>query len=460
MSDPRSRTGLAFRGSYYTAVSAYEHALALVPSLHEAERGMVFRRLTGRVLFTEESKLRRGVGVGADTQRYAAFPSFRAETLEFVPAPFEQTVRTASHPATERSAVTWAAAKMRDLMARWVQAFPRSADAQASYALALESWNAIGGAGAPPPEALAKARTAALGTDSADLRTQRWVMVVRLLIKADSLEAARALSDSLLALTARPTPYQAGFLGNLAALTGRARQAAALLRIAAADSAHVPFRDANGQLLPLSDDLMGAILQLRAYASLDSPRDSLIAAFQRVNRLIDRSVVPSKRASLKLRVLETPALLASEDLGATHLASLAGSGDLLAMRAALMTRDLPAARAAGARFAAFVGSYSPGTIGPDRLLAYATMLLALGDTTAATEQLDAALDGIQRARSNLLSVTPQGAAIGRVLLLRAQLANAAKDRATAIRRLNELDILWRHADRELRAPLAALRRQL
>ena len=458
--DPRSPGKRVFRGSYSTAVDAYEHALILVPSLQQAEKGAVFKRLAGRVLFTEESKLRRGVGVRPDTQRYAAFPSFAGESVAFEPAPFEQVIRTASHPGTERSAVRWAAAKMRDLMDRWRQAFPRSADAQASYAVALEAWSAISGPGAPPPDALGEARKAALNTDSADLRMERFSTVVRLLIKADSLEAARALSDSLLAATPTPTPRQAGYLGNLAALTGRAREAAALLWIAAADSEHIPFRDANDRPPPLPMDLMGALLQLRAYAALDGPRDSLLATFRRVNRLIDRYVEPARRDTVKSRVMRTPAVLASADFGVLTLAPLAAHDDLLAMRAAIMTRNEAAARQAGARFQKFADSYSPGTIGPDRSLAFAIMLLSLRDTAAATDRLDAALDAIPRARSVLLSATPQGAAIGRLLLLRARLAYAAHDPATARRRANQLDILWRHADSDVRAPLDTLRRQL
>jgi hypothetical protein len=354
----------------------------------------------------------------------------------------------------------WAAETMRTLMKEWLDAFPRSVDAQAAYAVALESSSAINGVGAPPAEALELARRAAAGTDSADLRTYRWVTVVRLLVKADSFDAARALSDSLLAAAGSPTPSQAGYLGNLAALTGRARRAAALLRIAAADSDHVPFRDANGRPLSLPLDLVGAVLELRVYSSLDAPRDSLLAVFHQVNGLIRRSVTADKRASLQRRFLATPIVLATPDLGAASMASLAGTDDLLAMRAAIESRNVAAARAAGARFIAMANSYSPGTVGPDRLLGYARMLLVLGDTAAATEQLDAALDGVPRARTILLDATPQGAVLGRILLLRAQLALDGQDRATAKRLLNELDVLWRNADPDVRAPIESLRRQL
>jgi eukaryotic-like serine/threonine-protein kinase len=458
--DGRSPTGYAFRGSYYTAVAAYRRALALVPSFHQAERGLAFQRLAGRVLYTEESSLRRGVGVAPDTQRFVAFPSFAAETLAFVPVPYVRAMRTSSHPATERRAVAWAAETMRSLMEDWARAFPSSADAQASYANALEAASAANGVDAPPAEALALARRAAQHTDSADLRTYRWVAVVRLLVKFDSLAAARALSDSLLASTPSPTPYQAGYLGNLAALTGHATRAAALLRVAAADTEHVPFLDADGRRLSLPTDLMGTILELRVYASLDAPHDSVQATFQRANRLFERSVTSGDRAAMKRRLFATPIVLASEDLGASRSTPLAGPDDLLGMRAAIAGGDVAAARAAGARFSSMASSYSPGTVGPDRLLAYATMLLTLGDTVAATRQLEMSLDGIPRARSILLEATPQAAVLGRVLLLRAQLAVRAGDRTTAIRRLGEVEALWRGADAELRTPIDMLRRQL
>jgi hypothetical protein len=163
---------------------------------------------------------------------------------------------------------------------------------------------------------------------------------------------------------------------------------------------------------------------------------------------------------MKRRLFATPIVLASEDLGASRSTPLAGPDDLLGMRAAIAGGDVAAARAAGARFSSMASSYSPGAVGPDRLLAYATMLLTLGDTVGATRQLETALDGIPRARSILLDATPQAAVLGRVLLLRAQLAVRAGDRTTAIRRLGEVEALWRGADAELRTPIDMLRRQL
>jgi hypothetical protein len=88
------------------------------------------------------------------------------------------------------------------------------------------------------------------------------------------------------------------------------------------------------------------------------------------------------------------------------------------------------------------------------------MLLSLRDSTEAIAQLDAMLDGLWRSRNILLEVTPQAGAIGRAILLRAQLAARRGDRQAAQRRVRDVDLLWRNADPQLRMPLDSLRRQL
>lgn len=457
--DARSPTGFAFRGSYYTAIKAYRHALALVSAFHQAERGLAFQRLAGRVLYTEESRIRRGVGVAPDTQRYLAFPSFAAETLAFIPVPYSQASRGGMHPPTEHEAVVWSTETLRDLTVDWMNAFPASADAQAAYSLALESEAAIAGSPAGLPKALELARRAASHTDSADARLYRQVAVVRLLLKLDSLAAARALADSLVLALRDPTPYQAGYLANLAALTGHAARSAILMHVAAADTNNVPFLGPDGRRLVLPSETMVTVLSLRVFASLGGPRDSVRASYQRVSRLLERGVPSATRDAIRRRVLATPAILAVDDLGASDLAATADADPLLAMRAAIARRNDAAARSAAARFAASVENYSPGTVGLDRLMAYASMLLALGDTSAATRQLDAALDAMPRARTILLEATPQAASLGRTLVLRTELAVRAGDRPTAARRFRDAEALWGGADSGLRAPLELLRRQ-
>jgi tetratricopeptide (TPR) repeat protein len=458
--DGRSPTGYVFRGGYWTAVDAYQRALALVPSFHEAERGAAFARLARRVLPTEESSWRRGVGVAPDTERYVAFPSFPADSLAYFPVPYRLATLENVHSPTEHRAVVWAASKMRDLMRGWYEALPKSVDAQSAYSLALETADAVDGSTSDLPQALQLARHAAANTDSANLRLYREIAVVRLLIKSDSMTSAGRIADSLLASDTAPTPYQAGYLANLAALAGRARRAAELARLAAGDSVHVPFLGLDGKSLVLPGDLMPSILALRAFASLDEPRDSVRATYSHIAGALARSLPASTMPAIRLKVLSTPAFLTAEDLGVSELATARVTDPLLAMRAAVVRHDRRAARAAGGRFTSQLDAVAPGTMGIDRMTAYSRMLLSIGDTAEATRQLDAALNALSRARTILLEVTPQAGAVGRTLLLRAQLALAARDRPTARRRFAQVDALWRHADPELRAKLEAVRRQL
>jgi tetratricopeptide (TPR) repeat protein len=457
----RSTGGHVFRGSYFTAVKAYQRALELLPSYQQAERGAAFGRLAHRVLITEESTWRRGVGVPPDTQRYVAFPALVAETLAFHPVPCTATACVARREPSERRAVAWAASTLRQMTGDWVQAFPSSPDAQAAYALALESTNAIDGTSTDLPHALELAQSAAAHTDSADRRLSRHLTVVRLLLKLGRFAQARALSDSLLAATPAPPPYQAGYLANLAALTGRGSRAAALLRVAAMDSVHVPFLGADGRALVLPGDLMPSVLALRAYAALDLQHDSVRALHARIESMLEGAVPKAGRGAMRRKLLATPAILADDDLRAADLVKSPGFiSPLLEMRAAIERHDDVSARAAGARWTLLADGYAPGTVGIDRTTAFADMLLALGDTAAATRELDVSLDMIARARSILLDVTPQAAAVGRALLMRAQLAARAGDKGTARRRFADVQALWSGGDAEARAQLDSLRRRI
>jgi hypothetical protein len=99
-------------------------------------------------------------------------------------------------------------------------------------------------------------------------------------------------------------------------------------------------------------------------------------------------------------------------------------------------------------------------MGTDRLYHHAAILLALGDTSRAVEQLDATLAALPRVRTILTEVPPQAGAVGRAMLLRAQIAQRQGDRATAERWARGAATLWGDADAELRAPIDTLRRQL
>ncbi len=458
--DSRSPTGHVFRGSYHTAIRAYQRAIALVPSFHLAERGLAFQRLSKRVLFTEESRLRRGVGAPPDTLRYGAFPAWHRDTLAFYPVELAKAMMGVHRPPTERRAVVRGVETYRQLMVDWVRDFPTSADAQEGYALALESASSMTGAGMLP-EALAAARRSALGTSDDDLRVPRTAMVVRLLLKMDSVAAARTLADSMLAAWPSPTPRQAGYLAGLAALTGRASRAAELLRRAAADSVHSPFTVPSRPGVELPTEVTAGGLELLSYTALGGPRDSMRSAFARASRVVDAWTAPADRPRVRQAIFRNTIGLADPPL--SSLASLGygpGADRILAMRIQLARGDTAAARRESDSLTSIAARYMPGTMGMDRMYHHAVILLALGDTAAATRTLDAGLTALPRARGMLLKAISQAASLPRAMALRAMLAARRDDRATLERWGRPAMLLWSDADPELRATLDELRARL
>jgi hypothetical protein len=177
-----------------------------------------------------------------------------------------------------------------------------------------------------------------------------------------------------------------------------------------------------------------------------------------VDRLINGTVPPGERAATRQIIFATPIAQAGNLLDPLPFAVESGVNPLLDMRIAVMGGNGAAARTASARFLASGLGSSMGTLGIDRLTAHAGMLSSLGDTGAATRQLDAALDALPRSRSILLDATPQAGAVGRAMLMRADLARHAADGAAAERWGARLATLWGAADPELRAALAEVRR--
>jgi tetratricopeptide (TPR) repeat protein len=456
--DTKSPTGYSFRGSTQTAINSYRRALTLVPSFHVAERGLAFGRLSRRVLFTEEARLRRGVAVAPDTQRFAAFPSFAANTLAFSPLPYAQAIAPLARPSTERRAVLWGAETYRQLTADWVRAFPSSGDAQENYTLALEAANGIAGSGAGMPAALTAARTSLRSAVQPADRTRREAMLVRLLLKSDSVAAARALADSVLREWQSPTPYQAGYLAGIAALTGRAARAAALSARAASDSESVPFVATNGKRATLPNEVIAGALQLQAYAALGGPRDSLRAVLARTSRSIAAWIPAAEQGAVRQMIFRNTFGLAYDQLAPIATFTIAPERDpRLAMRIALSKHDTAAVRRTSRALSARETEFSPGTMGTDIFYHHATILLALGDTAAATAQLDAALAGLPRARSGLVTNIAAASAIVPTMALRADLAWQARDVPMFDRWARPAVLLWSDADPELRRRIDVIR---
>lgn len=364
-------------------------------------------------------------------------------------------------PSTNRRAIVWSIDVYRQLMSQWVSAFPTSADARESHSLALEVAAAIPGRADELTSALLEARQARVLTDSAAHRVRLANTEVRLLLKTDDMEGARSLADSVLRANTTPSAYEAGYLSGLAALTGRALMASHLSFLAAAEPEHLTFYTASGNQSGLPLPLLRAALALQGYAALGGPRDSLRAAFARVEELIVARVPTTDRAEARAMLYRQSFGLAFDELAPLSRFPIApGRNTVLAMHLALAAGDTGAVVALSGELRRRAALFAFATPDVDRLYQQARVLVAIGNDSLAARVLDDALDGIPRARRILLTAVPQAGALPRAMILRAELAQRLGDRATFERWARPAITLWSNADGELRRSVEPLRRSM
>jgi len=446
--DTASPSGWRFRGSYQGAVNAYRRALEIVPSVHLAFKGEAYTRLPD-LLYTETNHIRRGYALAPDTVRFGAFPSLGGDTLEFVPHPITEVV--AAEPGAIPTTVSAAVARNRELMREiattWVRAFPNRADAHETLALVLETLGELTAGRSKDYSAVSeirRARTTASGPSQA-LRLAN--METRFLVKSEQMAAARALADSLLRANPNPTLDDARQLRGLAALTGRVHLAAQMQRRAAPEYIFLTpaWEEVN---VPL--ELTDAALGLFAYSAFGTPKDSLAALEQRVERLIPSYVETAKRASTRQALLDMPAVLAFPERGVRPMhRAKAGGNYRLVMQWKLARRDTAGLRQDLAELREVRKDVRPGDVAFDGTYHEAWLLLAIGDTTEATHLLDLSLDALPTLGTDLIDQLPQVATLVRGMALRAELASRAGDWTTSRRWARNVVLLWAKADPEL-----------
>src|SRR2546427_6751309 len=135
--DATSPSGWRFRSSYHQATRAYQRAFQLLPSIHKALSGGSYASVR-RLFMTSGSAVRPGQAVPPDTTTFAAYPSWEADTLAFVPYPAQLFVGPQVVPERLSLAVRREREGFHDIAVAWVTAFPKSADAVQALALSLE----------------------------------------------------------------------------------------------------------------------------------------------------------------------------------------------------------------------------------------------------------------------------------------------------------------------------------
>ncbi|HEY0928314.1 MAG TPA: serine/threonine-protein kinase [Gemmatimonas sp.] len=478
--DASDTTRWRFRANRMEAIAAYSQALELVPSYFEAARGATFAALSRRVLYTGETDYRPGVALAPDTVRMGAFPELVGDSVVYRPVPIRELFRTPA-PVTHKAAVARNREALRALTTRWTNVHPRSVAAWLRHAEALESLGMLESAGPGTVGALPAVRTARRlaasdTTIPADLRTTAAATEVRLLLRLRRFEDARLAARAALADTIRyarravdgdsseavnglPT------LAALAALTGRAQLAARLLETAAARSPSSLWLVPSGKDLSPPLPVLRAAGAFMAYASLGAPMDSVRATRNRVEREINAWVPrdADERDRARAIMLARGSLQAQPALGLAALDGLNEAeayddhlalwqrfarGDTTGMHAALSAPVMsPVVNVARA---------------PEWLLQRAHLALAVYDTAVAVTALDEVMTSLPTQLDRLTREPSPAAALGRALLLRAQLygarANQPGARAAATSAGRAVAALWADGDAEFRMQSASAAR--
>lgn len=376
--------GPVFRASYHRAIRAYAAALRADPLVARTFGGTALWRLPA-VLMADAATVRGGADSAGE--RYAAVPSWRGDTMAFVPVPMAAFMRGEIGGAFAWTALARerANAVLADIARGWVRAAPGDADAHEVLAWSLESAGLLadGGSG---PSAEGELRAASAATHDDARRIRVGVSQVRVLIKRAAWTEARALSDSLLRGYREATGDDAELLAPLAVLVGEPNEAVRLLtRAGPRLMAGRPDRERE------------AFVRALAFLSVGEPRDSALLWAARSSALV---TMPAALSTLCIA-----AQTAFATVGATALhgqGSCAGMPHLAAQRL-LSSGDRAQAQRLLEGIVARGRSVSGFTVTPDAAAAEVHLLAALEGQAVARRHADDALDRLDRQSATLLS---------------------------------------------------------
>jgi len=446
--DAASPSGWRFRGSVNRAVAAYMH---IVEDRAPPQPTFVYTRLS-QLLTTSGIKLRQGHSEGAERQEFGAYPSLSGDTLVFTPYPLnartgagDPRVRASKARALERNRRL-----LRQLYQSWAANAPPTVEAHAALASLLESLDEIGGQDPDELSALSQIRRARRLAPDSDARLLLARTELRLLVKAGAWKDASAFADSVFAANPRLDADSASALAGAAALTGRIALLSSILRTRGSAPTFA-LTMPNGIPLPVPPALEQDAASIFAYALTGACVDSLRGYRQRVDRQLASYIPePGQRAIARGVLLRRPLAVAMPCVGAASLLGIDASTDrMVRMEQAFAIHDVPAFRAIYDSLTAARALNRPGDAPMDYVYVESWMLAALGDTAAATTHLDQPLEALPTLGTYVMEYPAHSAALVRAMGLRAELAAAAGDRATAARWAKAVATLWAKADPEL-----------
>ena len=446
--DAKSPSGWSFRASWRSAAAAYDSAIRKT----DRAPATAFQWLS-RILLVDPNWARDGYS--ADSTIFRAYPGLRHDTLAFVP--FTTAEFEAGAPRADRSTIAAAlrqnANHLEHAYTEWTRRAPRSPEAWEALSFVQEVTGATAaeeGGGLLALTSNAKGR--ALATDPAQ-RLRLVNSAVRLLAKTEQFGAANALADSVLRSIPRADGSQAKWLAGIAALVGGVERTTELLRAQARAQPYAIFGSAAPPP-PVAD----AAVAFQTLAAAGVCSATLRQARADVDEAARRYVPTESFARVRQRVTARAMSLAVPCFGASIVDSVDAPDPLVRMQKDVAANN-PTAFRDRLRSLDRVRRFSrPGDIATDHVFQEAWLLAAIGDTAAAAQRLDLSLTALTTMNTHLLEDPPRAAALGRAMILRADLAAARADVRTARRWASDVLALWKGSSPALAADLERMRR--
>ncbi len=427
----------AFESSYQRAIDAYRRALGL-----SRKFSLVIVARAPRLLPTDGGVYLPGVAAAPDTGAFWAYPTLDHDTLAFVPS---RAAKAQSGNALVSSGAPDALQRDRELFLAFAKAAtedqPGSLAAQKSYASALEASGRITAA----LQAIRLARAAA-GDRNDSLATA--ITEVRLLVKAGEFAQAHELADSVLTEWPIPPIALASRVAALAALVGHASRAADLL---AMDAASAQAASPDPVVRGLGTDIFRKQQRLLAYAAIGGPADSIVRWRSGIDTLLGSVASPGDRVKVRNTLLDNVMKWAYPTIPVTSVQSPTSEDYLLRWQWLATHGRFASVRAQFASLARTRQGLPPKSLGVAPAYQEALLMVQVGDTAEAERHLDGVLNALPSIQSPTFDFVEQAAALVRAMALRARLAAARHDTATARQWSAAVSKLWSDADPGLQA---------
>lgn len=439
-----SPSGWIFRTSWADAARNFQRALQLDSRAHSL---VTFTQMQ-KVLPTSPTKIRVGKDP-ASGARFAAYPVLRDDTVAFFPYPlssFATVTMKGRHDALDQNALTLLA-----YTRSWIEAEPRSPVAWEAHAAVLETVGRIAASGGPESSASGAVQQAIALTSVPESRVRLFTREVILRVKRGEFASASRLADSVLA----NTPDSIGTLNllPLTALSGKLERMAVLLQ--RKQENWMPIVAAQYNLMP---DLIATVAEMFAHAALGDCSAANARLENTFNNQLESYVTADKRQQVyHILTSRTFSLLTPCTGGASSTKITNPENLLYRLQQAYAKRNMRDFRMLSDSLEKIRAGSRPGDRPADFTYQEAWLLAATGDTAAAIKKLDLALNALPSMSSFTLAQPAAAAALGRMMTLRAEIAAAKGDQATARRWSQAVVDLWSFASKSMQPTVARMR---